>query len=176
MVEAFKPTDHRVRKSIKRMSGTDLNESSGYEQPSDTESGVREAKLEKIKLKDIAKNGWHVKLKNGVVAKVKSTNELGVESLPDGEVKNGYLYPSEDTFYKVVVDSSGKVSHIVGTQIKDLDTSTPVGATRIVRGDGEVIIGQNQLKLSTKDSTIEIIDGVIRINAQEVYINETKIE
>ena len=64
--------------------------------------------------------------------------------------KKCYLYPNEEITVKVIYDSSGKVSHIVSTQITDKDTSTAVGATRISRGISEVSVGQEESTMSTE--------------------------
>ena len=176
MTQTFKPTNYRVKKGVQRLSGTNLNESMGYEKDSDLKSAVREAKLKKIDLKKMAERGWYVEFKDGVSAKVKTSSDLGLEYLPDGEEKNGYLYPNEEITVKVIYDSSGKVSHIVSTQITDKDTSTAIGATRISRGISEVSVGQEESAMSTEDSEIKTTSDSIELNSAYIYINKVKFD
>lgn len=178
MVRYFTPTEARVKRSMRDIvSGNTGNQGSEQEAPdSKTLKGIREAKLKKIDLNKVATNGWHVILPDGTQAKVKSSSDLGLEYLPDGDVKEGFLYPKEDTFVKVEIDANGKINHIVATSMTDLSTSTPVGATRIVRGDSEVIVGQSETKINTKNATFIIGEDKVEINAKEVYINGKKIE
>lgn len=160
MPTPFHPTHHQVRKGIRRISGTDLNESVGFEKaPMDKLKGIREAKLTKVDLSKLDSSGWYVQFDDtGKIGRVRMSSDLGIAYLPNGDLKNGFLYPSSTLKVKVATDNSGRLEHIISAQPKD--SKAIVGSTRLHQGDSDVIIQNNRILLTSNNILINGVAGV----------------
>lgn len=163
MAKNFIPTNQKMRGAIRKIAGTDFETLTGYERPSDTKlkKGTEKAKVEKIELRKYAEDGWTVKTETGRILQAQLSSDYGIDWLPEGEIKNGYLYPTEDIYVDIVPDSYGNGTNILSTGTPTIDEPI-VGATIISRGQSKVII---------KDDSIEITTPKLIINGEEYTVD-----
>lgn len=161
-----KPTRYRVKKSLKEI----VNKS---EKPSaNTETGTKnlsnsltEATISKIDLNKVDGEGWYVRYEDGTAPEpVKIATESNVGWLPEGEIKNGFLYPTE----KVIVNVS-KDSNENGTI-----TSTPMDIKNEDLEVGSFIIKKGSSKITLTDESVEI--NTPSLNNSEIKTMKEKIE
>jgi len=169
----YMPTNHQVRKSIRQIAKVTKDARPEADQKADEKTGLQEAFLKKIDLKNLNENGWQIEYTIGGTEWVGMSTPDGIDSLPEGEVINGILYPKEDIIVDVVQDSSLRESRIISTRETNLNSDVTPGTTQIVRGQSQFIVENNQITFITPKFKVDtdMLEGVSNQEDVDTRIN-----
>lgn len=170
----FKSTDHQVRKSIRKISKVSNDATPKDENRIDEKAGLQRAIVKKIDTTNLSGNGWYVEYVTGGSAWV-SVSTQGIDSLPEGDIENGILYPNDSITVDVVQDSSLRGSRIIATRNTTLDSNTEPGTTQIVQGDSQVKLTNDNLSLEAETITFKDVDLDDIINKDNLEENVISI-
>lgn len=166
------PTKQKFKRSLRQITGVEKVGSKYEGDDTDLDEldfGVRLAKLDKIDLRDIARENWFLRSDQG--QETARISPGTADFLPEGVIRNNFLYPSEDVNVKVITDSRGNTSHILGLDYPTERVS--VGSVGLVRGSTHIEAHPSGASIFTGTSSFSVGDDIL-LNTRNLYINNKK--
>ena len=154
MGHTHRPTRYKIKKSLLELSGTEKAPLAQANTKKDLAKGVMNAKVVKIDLSKINKDGWYVRYDVDGVTSEPLQISAPIQSIPQGRVVNGFLYPDEPLDVLVTKDISNN----------GIIISTPSNINKDEIEVGTKILTQGNSKIILHDDYIEIITPTLKIN------------
>lgn len=154
-------TNKEFADSLKQLVGTD-----------NIDYGERNAIIRKVALSRIDSTGWFVEFEDTGKSEW-VLNEAPECYIPEGRVQNNLVFPTEEV--KVRISKKYRAGFNVITRYVGQNYDSFIGCRVISKGNGLLVLSDDIIYIKLMNSEVKIAEDRIDINANEVYINGTKV-